>query len=240
MPWRSGAYPPALHRRGCCHPPGLPGLPGLNEEAEEEAPVEEPVEEPKEEEKVEEPTPIETTVEEVKEVAEVAAEEVVAEVAPEVPVEEDEVKEVIEDKVEEVVEDKLGEEQPEEEVEVEDEKDFDFDDLQEESFNTHVKNFLTEVYENVSDFAATSCELKEGKLFVEGKISFKSGNEKLTMFEFLPQYCEGSLFFEGLNKDFSEDKAFTLNCSLTEAKELITESFGYKYKINETLVEGLK
>ena len=56
----------------------------------------------------------------------------------------------------------------------------------------------------------------------------------------MPQYGEGKLFFEGFNKDFSEDKAFTLNCSLTEAKEIITESFGYNYKINETLVEGLK
>ena len=60
------------------------------------------------------------------------------------------------------------------------------------------------------------------------------------MFEFLPAYCEGKLFFEGYNKDFSKDKAFTLNCSINEAKTLITESFGYKYKINENLVEGLK
>ena len=60
------------------------------------------------------------------------------------------------------------------------------------------------------------------------------------MFEFLPAYCEGKLFFEGYNKDFSEDKAFKLNCSINESKTLITESFGYKYKINKNLVEGLK
>ena len=60
------------------------------------------------------------------------------------------------------------------------------------------------------------------------------------MFEFLPNYGDGKLFFEGINKDFSDNKAFTLNCSINESKMLITESFGYKYKINETLVEGLK
>ena len=60
------------------------------------------------------------------------------------------------------------------------------------------------------------------------------------MFEFSPAYRKGKLFFEGYNKDFSEDKAFTLNCSINESKTLVTESFGYKYKINENLVEGLK
>ena len=219
--------------------------------AEEEAPVEEPVEEEPaegEEEKVED-QPIETTVEEVKEIATEVANEVAEPVEGEEAAEEqaEEIKEIVDD----VVEEKLGEEKPEEgeaeeaeaeeaEEEAAEEPEFDFDDLQEESFNTHVKDYLTEVYENVSDFAATNCELKEGKLFVEGKISFKSGKEKLTMFEFLPQYGEGKLFFEGYNKDFSDEKAFTLNCSLTEAKEIITESFGYSYKIKENLVEGLK
>ena len=217
--------------------------------AEEEAPVEEePVEgepEAEEEAPVEEAQPIETTVEEVKEIATEVAKEVVEEIEPEIAKEEV-IEEKIEAAVEEVVEEKLGEEKPAEDEAEEapiEEPEFneeDIDDLDECSLNKHIDEYLKEVYSNVKSYETTNCELKEGKLFVEGKISFNSGKEKLTMFEFLPNYCEGKLFFEGYNKDFSEDKAFTLNCSINESKTLITESFGYKYKINENLVEGLK
>ena len=132
------------------------------------------------------------------------------------------------------------EESEEEETEEPEFNEDDIDELDECSLNKHIDEYLKEVYSNVKSYETTDCELKEGKLIVEGKISFNSGKEKLTMFEFLPAYCEGKLFFEGYNKDFSEDKAFKLNCSINESKTLITESFGYKYKINENLVEGLK
>ena len=132
------------------------------------------------------------------------------------------------------------EESEEEETEEPEFNEDDIDELDECSLNKHIDEYLKEVYSNVKSYETTDCELKEGKLIVEGKISFNSGKEKLTMFEFLPAYCEGKLFFEGYNKDFSEDKAFTLNCSINESKTLVTESFGYKYKINENLVEGLK
>ena len=132
------------------------------------------------------------------------------------------------------------EESEETEIEEPEFNEDDIDELDECSLNKHIDEYLKEVYSNVKSYKTTDCKLKEGKLIVEGKISFNSGKEKLTMFEFLPAYCEGNLFFEGYNKDFSEDKAFTLNCSINESKTLITESFGYKYKINENLVEGLK
>ena len=137
-------------------------------------------------------------------------------------------------------EDESDDEEDEEEIEEPEFNEDDIDELDEDSLNKHIDEYLKEVYSNVKSYETTGCELKEGKLFVEGKISFNSGKEKLTMFEFLPAYCEGSLFFEGYNKDFSKDKAFTLNCSINESKTLITESFGYKYKINENLVKGLK
>ena len=114
------------------------------------------------------------------------------------------------------------------------------EDLNEEAFNSHIKDFLQEVYSNVKDFAATNCELKENKLIIEGKISFNSGKEKLTMFEFLPEYGDGKLFLEGINKDFSDDKAFMIECTINENKELITEQLCYHFKINEALVEGIK
>ena len=162
------------------------------------------------------------------------------------PVEQEPQQEEIKEIVDETVGEKLGEEKPEESeaeeaaVEEPEFSEDDVDELDECSLNKHIDEYLQEVYSNVKCFEATDCKLHEGKLIVEGKISFNSGKEKLTMFEFLPSYCEGKLFFEGYNKDFSEDKAFTLNCSINESKTLITESFGYKYAIGENLVEGLK
>ena len=218
----------------------------LTEDAKEETPVEdEPVEgEPEEEASVDEAQPIETTVEEVKEIATEVANKVAEPAADEEAAEAQQ--EEIQEIVDETVEEKLDEEKPAEDEAEEaaiEEPEFsedDVDDLDECSLNKHIDEYLQEVYSNVKCFEATECKLHEGKLFVEGKISFNSGKEKLTMFEFLPAYCEGKLFFEGYNKDFSEDKAFTLNCLINESKTLITESFGYKYKINENLVEGLK
>ena len=198
------------------------------------------------------------TAEEVKEVATDVAQSLATPVEDEEEAEKqaEEISEVVDEKVDKAIEEKAEEADEDEEAAEEDKSDDekseaaeieepefnedDIDELDECSLNKHIDEYLKEVYSNVKSYETTDCELKEGKLIVEGKISFNSGKEKLTMFEFLPAYCEGKLFFEGYNKDFSEDKAFKLNCSINESKTLITESFGYKYKINENLVEGLK
>ena len=204
------------------------------------------------------------TTEEVKEVATDVAQSLATPVEDEEEAEKqaEEISEVVDEKVDKAIEEKAeeanedkAEEDETEEADEEDESDDeeskeeteepefnedDIDELDEDSLNKHIDEYLKEVYSNVKSYETTDCSLKEGKLIVEGKISFNSGKEKLTMFEFLPSYCEGKLFFEGYNKDFSEDKAFTLNCSINKSKTLITESFGYKYKINENLVKGLK
>ena len=204
------------------------------------------------------------TAEEVKEVATDVAQSLATPVEDEEEAEKqaEEISEVVDEKVDKAIEEKAEEvdedEAEEDETEEADEEgksddeeskeeteepefnEDDIDELDECSLNKHIDEYLKEVYSNVKSYKTTDCSLKEGKLIVEGKISFNSGKEKLTMFEFLPTYCEGKLFFEGYNKDFSEDKAFTLNCSINESKTLITENFGYKYKINENLVEGLK
>ena len=198
------------------------------------------------------------TAEEVKEVATDVAQSLATPVEDEEEAEKqaEEISDVVDEKVDKAIEEKVEETDEDEEAAEEDESDDeeseaakveepefnedDIDELDECSLNKHIDEYLKEVYSNVKSYETTDCELKDGKLIVEGKISFNSGKEKLTMFEFLPAYCEGKLFFEGYNKDFSEDKAFKLNCSINESKTLITESFGYKYKINENLVEGLK
>ena len=222
------------------------------DEEPEEEPEEEQPEEPVEDEPVipENSEEVSFTTEEVKEVATDVAQALSTPVKDEEEAEKqaEEIAEVVDEKVDAAIEEKVEEtnegeaeeEAKEDEAEEPDFNEDDIDDLDECSLNEHINNYLTEVYSNVKCFEATGCEFKDKKLIVEGKISFNSGKEKLTMFEFLPSYGEGKLFFEGYNKDLAEDKAFTLNCSINESKALITESFGYKYKINETLVEGLK
>lgn len=229
----------------------------LKEEKEDEAEVEET-------DSSEDSEEVCFTTEEVKEVATDVAQSLATPVEDEEEAEKqaEEISEVVDEKVDKAIEEKAEEadedeteedetEEADEEEESDDEEskeeteepefnEDDIDELDEGSLNKHIDEYLKEVYSNVKSYETTDCELKEGKLIVEGKISFNSGKEKLTMFEFLPAYHKGKLFFEGYNKDFSEDKAFTLNCSINEAKTLITESFGYKYKINENLVEGLK
>ena len=188
-------------------------------------------------------TPVEDEEEaekQAEEIAEVVDEKV--DEAIEEKVEEADEDEIEEDEAEEADEEDESDDEESEEVEIE-EPEFnedDIDELDECSLNKHIDEYLKEVYSNVKSYETTGCELKEGKLIVEGKILFNSGKEKLTMFEFLPAYRKGKLFFEGYNKDFSEGKAFTLNCSINKSKTLITESFGYKYKINKNLVKGLK
>ncbi len=115
------------------------------------------------------------------------------------------------------------------------------EDLDEKTINKHISDYLTEVYSNVKEFKTTGCAVNESKLTVEGIISFNSGKEKETVFEFInAKEDAGKLIFEGINKDLVEDGELHLHCSINENKCLITESFGYKYTINDTLVEGLK
>lgn len=117
------------------------------------------------------------------------------------------------------------------------------EDLHEESLNKHISAYLTEVYANVKDFTATDCSFKGNKLVVEGTINFNSGKSRATKFEFTEAKNgeAGKIILEGYNKDLAEDAHFTLNCLLEDGGTcLLTEGFGYKYTINDTLVEGLK
>ena len=117
------------------------------------------------------------------------------------------------------------------------------EDLHEESLNKHISDYLTEVYANVKDFKATNCSFKGNTLVVEGIINFNSGKSRTTKFEFNESKNDelGKIILEGYNKELAEDSHFTLNCLLEDSgKCLVTEGFGYKYTINNTLVEGLK
>ena len=114
------------------------------------------------------------------------------------------------------------------------------EDLDDETFNKLTEGYLTEVYSNVKSFEATNCDLKDNKLVVEGTITFNSGKNKPTTFVYeAKETADKKVVLEGLNADFATEKAFTLNCNLNKANCLIVESLGYKYTINDTLVEGL-
>ena len=114
------------------------------------------------------------------------------------------------------------------------------EDLDDETFNKLTESYLTEVYSNVKSFEATNCDLKDNKLVVEGTITFNSGKNKPTIFVYeAKEAADKKVVLEGLNADFATEKAFTLNCNLNKANCLIVESLGYKYTINDTLVEGL-
>lgn len=114
------------------------------------------------------------------------------------------------------------------------------EDLDDETFNKLTEGYLTEVYSNVKSFEATNCDLKDNKLVVEGTITFNSGKNRPTTFVYeAKETVDKKVVLEGLNADFATEKAFTLNCNLNKANCLIIESLGYKYTINDTLVEGL-
>lgn len=113
----------------------------------------------------------------------------------------------------------------------------DFDD---ETFNKLAEGYLTEVYSNVKSFKTTNCDLRDGKLIVEGTITFNSGKTKSTTFTYeTKEAIDRTLVLEGLNADFASEKAFTLNCKIDTENRLVVESLNYKYTINNTLVEGL-
>lgn len=113
----------------------------------------------------------------------------------------------------------------------------DFDD---ETFNKLTENYLTNVYSNVKSFKTTQCDLKNGKLVVEGIITFNSGKTKPTTFEYEAKVnADKQVILEGLNADFASEKAFVLNCKVDTNNRLVIESLSYKYTVNDTLVEGL-
>ncbi len=116
------------------------------------------------------------------------------------------------------------------------------EDFDESYFNKQVTDYLTEVYSNVKNFETTSCNQKEGKLIIEGLITFNSGKTRQTVFEFTEkERSNTNILFEGLNKDFSADKAFTLDCIReSHGIYLAPSKLSYSYKVNDRLVEGLK
>lgn len=117
------------------------------------------------------------------------------------------------------------------EVEDKFEETTDFDDFDDDGFNKLGEGYLKEVYENVKSFKTTASKLtKDGRLVVEGLITFKSGKSGKTEFVFEKiSSSNGKLKFIGENlKISSNKKAFRLNGALNN-KKFVCESLNYSY-----------
>lgn len=114
----------------------------------------------------------------------------------------------------------------------------DCEDCDEETIEECISESLKNVYENVSSFTMSGCEVADGKLMVEGIIRFNSGNSKVTKYTFTEAKKFGnSVEFKGINEALNA-KEITMTASINKGK-MFTESIEYKYNIKGHLVEGL-
>ena len=122
----------------------------------------------------------------------------------------------------------------------------DIDNIQEESFERLVNPYLVKLYENIKEFKTTNVTQEGPNGFkITGKLIGNTGKEKLVEFLFtIKENNATSIVLEGYNKLLTEDlKAYNFKAKI-ENKELIFESFSYKYNKNidgkDTLIEGIE
>ena len=109
--------------------------------------------------------------------------------------------------------------------------DIDIDSIDDEGFDVLGESYLKKVYENVKSFKTSSSSIKDGKLMVEGMISFNSGKKAKTsfVFESISKTKRGKIKFLGENLNFSKSKsAFTL-IAKPVGKKAVCESLTYNY-----------
>ena len=109
--------------------------------------------------------------------------------------------------------------------------DINIDSIDDEGFDVLGESYLKKVYENVKSFKTSSSSIKDGKLMVEGTISFNSGKKAKTsfVFESISKTKRGKIKFLGENLNFSKSKsAFTL-IAKPEGKRAVCESLTYNY-----------
>jgi len=112
--------------------------------------------------------------------------------------------------------------------------------LDEETMNTHISDYLTSIYENVLGFTTTTCNLTEDGLLVEGYISYVSGKTLNTTFSFKPTSLkENTVQFIGKNSLIAEGDIYQLTANIKDSK-LLTESLSYNYTIGEDIIQGNK
>ena len=161
------------------------------------------------------------------------------------PMEGDEVsgdEEVIEPLTDEE-EEEIAEENPESEDDKEDEGDEDeeeIEDIDSDSFDELGESYLKEAYENVKSFKTNKVYKKNGKLVVEGIVSFKSGKNKKTSFIFESAHNKSKKkVLLGENKQITPNsKSFRLRGAVKN-KKMVCESLRYNYKEGKNRVSGI-
>ena len=161
------------------------------------------------------------------------------------PMEGDEVsgdEEVIEPLTDEE-EEEIAEENPESEEGKEDKGDEDeeeIEDIDSDSFDELGESYLKEAYENVKSFKTNKVYKKNGKLVVEGIVSFKSGKNKKTSFIFESAHNKSKKkVLLGENKQITPNsKSFRLR-GVVKNKKMVCESLRYNYKEGKNRVSGV-
>lgn len=139
-----------------------------------------------------------------------------------------------EEQSDEEAEETPDEEPSEDEVEV--------DQFDEETFESLGEAYLKRVYSNVESFKVSKVyESNSNRLFVEGLITFDSGNTKKTNFVF--KNCgvskRGKTVFEGYNKEITRsNKSFRLKGRI-DGKKIVSESLAYRYNQNKKRINGI-
>lgn len=119
-----------------------------------------------------------------------------------------------------------------------DEVELDFDEFDEETFESLTESFLKKTYNNVKSFKVNEekdngvSATKDGKIIVEGKITFNSGAQKDTKFIFEGHQAtkRGKVKLIGENAQITNGKkAFTITGSI-DNKKLVVESLNYNYR----------
>lgn len=119
-----------------------------------------------------------------------------------------------------------------------DEVEVNFDEFDEETFESLTESFLKKTYNNVKSFKVNEekdngvSATKDGKIIVEGKITFNSGAQKDTKFIFEGHQAtkRGKVKLIGENAQITNGKkAFTITGSI-DNKKLVVESLNYNYR----------
>lgn len=116
------------------------------------------------------------------------------------------------------------------------------EELDEESLEKTLTESLTNVYENVSSFKLKECKLTEKSFIVEGIITFKSGKQLKTNYNFTEAYiskhASNKLMLKGSNSLFNESVFKIIGKLENKGSKFITEKVGYKFRNHNIIVEG--
>ena len=107
------------------------------------------------------------------------------------------------------------------------------DEIDEESLDNIISEYLEENYSNVKSYSTNSCRFNGKNLIVEGLITFKSGKTKKTSFVFENKFNR----LIGSNKSLAEGLSFSLKY-VVDRKKVFFENLYYRYNAGKKLVEG--